>query len=632
MSLHPVFERITDRIRERSQSSRAAYLARVGAAPPKGVARSCISCTNLAHGFAAFGETDKAVLRENEKPNIAIVSAYNDMLSAHQPYVRFPEIIKDAAREAGGVAQFAGGVPAMCDGVTQGQVGMELSLFSRDVIALSTAVALSHNMFDAALCLGICDKIVPGLLIGVLSFGHLPVIFVPGGPMPSGLSNTEKVRVRELYTAGKIGHAELLEAEAASYHSPGTCTFYGTANSNQMMMEVMGLHMPGAAFINPNTPLRDALTAAAAKRALQITALGDSYTPVGKVVDERAIANAIVGLLATGGSTNHTLHLVAIARVAGIRITWDDFSDLSAVTPTLAKVYPSGRADVNGFHAAGGMGFVTRELIAAGLLHAEKLTVAGGGMERYCEEPYLDGDELRWRPAPAESRNETILRRQDQPFSPNGGLRLLTGKLGRAVIKVSAVGPEHRVVEAPAIVFDSQDQVLEAFYANELRRDFVAVVRYQGPRANGMPELHKLTPSLSVLQDEGFKVALVTDGRMSGASGKVPAAIHVTPECLAGGALAKVRTGDVILLDAERGILDVRLDAEELSHRPPSTVDLNANRFGFGRELFNGFRDHATGAEEGAMSFMLPEEAAPAGPLRRPGLGDRFAFSGVGER
>ena len=632
MSLHPVFERITDRIRERSQSSRAAYLARVGAAPPKGVARSCISCTNLAHGFAAFGETDKAVLRENEKPNIAIVSAYNDMLSAHQPYVRFPEIIKDAAREAGGVAQFAGGVPAMCDGVTQGQVGMELSLFSRDVIALSTAVALSHNMFDAALCLGICDKIVPGLLIGVLSFGHLPVIFVPGGPMPSGLSNTEKVRVRELYTAGKIGHAELLEAEAASYHSPGTCTFYGTANSNQMMMEVMGLHMPGAAFINPNTPLRDALTAAAAKRALQITALGDSYTPVGKVVDERAIANAIVGLLATGGSTNHTLHLVAIARVAGIRITWDDFSDLSAVTPTLAKVYPSGRADVNGFHAAGGMGFVTRELIAAGLLHADKLTVAGGGMERYCEEPYLDGDELRWRSAPAESRNETILRRQDQPFSPNGGLRLLTGKLGRAVIKVSAVGPEHRLVEAPAIVFDSQDQVLEAFYANELRRDFVAIVRYQGPRANGMPELHKLTPSLSVLQDEGFKVALVTDGRMSGASGKVPAAIHVTPECLAGGALAKVRTGDVILLDAERGILDVRLDAEELSHRPPSTVDLNANRFGFGRELFNGFRDHATGAEEGAMSFMLPEEAAPAGPLRRPGLGDRFAFSGVGER
>ncbi len=632
MSLHPVFERVTDRIRERSQSSRAAYLARVAAAPPKGVARSCISCTNLAHGFAAFGDRDKAVLRETEKPNVAIVSAYNDMLSAHQPYVRFPEIIKDAAREAGGVAQFAGGVPAMCDGVTQGQVGMELSLFSRDVIALATAVALSHNMFDAALCLGICDKIVPGLLIGVLSFGHLPVIFVPGGPMPSGLSNTEKVRVRELYTAGKIGHAELLEAEAASYHSPGTCTFYGTANSNQMMMEVMGLHMPGAAFINPNTPLRDALTAAAAKRALQITALGDSYTPVGEVVDERAIANAIVGLLATGGSTNHTLHLVAIARVAGIRITWDDFSDLSAVTPTLAKVYPSGRADVNGFHAAGGMGFVTRELIAAGLLHADKLTVAGGGMERYCEEPYLDGDVLGWRPAPAESRNETILRRQDQPFSPNGGLRLLTGKLGRAVIKVSAVAPEHRLVEAPAIVFDSQDQVLEAFYANELRRDFVAVVRYQGPRANGMPELHKLTPSLGVLQDEGFKVALVTDGRMSGASGKVPAAIHVTPECLAGGALAKVRTGDVILLDAERGILDVRLDAEELDRRPPATVDVNANRFGFGRELFNGFRDHASGAEEGAMSFMLPEEAAPAGPLRKAGLGDRFAFSGVGER
>ncbi|MDZ3837714.1 MAG: phosphogluconate dehydratase [Rhodospirillales bacterium] len=630
MSLHPEFRRVTDRIFERSEASRAAYLARIAEVPPKGVARSCISCTNLAHGFAAFGEHDKAVLRENEKPNIAIVSAYNDMLSAHQPYVRFPEIIKDAARDAGGVAQFAGGVPAMCDGVTQGQVGMELSLFSRDVIAMATAVALSHNMFDAALCLGICDKIVPGLLIGVLSFGHLPVIFVPGGPMPSGLTNTEKVRVRELYAAGKVGREELLAAEAASYHSPGTCTFYGTANSNQMMMEVMGLHLPGAAFINPNTPLRDALTAAAAKRALEITALGDSYTPVGKVVDERAIANAIVGLLATGGSTNHTLHLVAIARVAGIRITWDDFSDLSAVTPTLAKVYPSGKADVNGFHASGGMGFVIRELIAAGLLHADKLTVAGGGMERYCEEPYLDGDELRWRPAPADSRNETILRKQDQPFSPNGGLRLLTGKLGRAVIKVSAVAPEHRVVEAPAIVFDSQNQVLEAFYANELRRDFVAVVRYQGPRANGMPELHKLTPSLSVLQDEGFKVALVTDGRMSGASGKVPAAIHVTPECLAGGALAKVQTGDVILIDGERGILDVLVDADEFDRRPSASVDVNANRFGFGRELFNGFRDHASGAEQGAMSFMLPDEVVSVEPKRTPGLGDRFAFSAVG--
>ncbi|HSO41845.1 MAG TPA: phosphogluconate dehydratase [Rhodospirillales bacterium] len=629
MNLHPVFEQVTDRIRERSGASRAAYLARIVAAPPKGAARSCISCTNLAHGFAAFGEHDKAMLRETEVPNIAIVSAYNDMLSAHQPYERFPDIIKDAAREAGGVAQFAGGVPAMCDGVTQGQVGMELSLFSRDVIALATAVALSHNMFDAALCLGICDKIVPGLLIGALSFGHLPVIFVPGGPMPSGLTNTEKVRVRELYAAGKIGRAELLAAEAASYHSPGTCTFYGTANSNQMMMELMGLHIPGAAFINPNTPLRDALTTAAARRALQITALGDSYTPVGKVVDERAIANAIVGLLATGGSTNHTLHLVAIARVAGIRITWDDFSHLSGVTPTLAKVYPSGKADVNGFHAAGGMGFVTRELIAAGLLHADKLTVAGGGMERYCEEPYLEGDELRWRPAPAESRNDTILRKQDRPFSPNGGLRLLTGKLGRAVIKVSAVAPEHRVVEAPAIVFDSQDEVLEAFYAGKLRRDFIAVVRYQGPRANGMPELHKLTPSLGVLQDEGFKVALVTDGRMSGASGKVPAAIHVTPECLAGGSLAKVRTGDFMLVDGERGILDVHISEEELDRRPPATVDVNANRFGFGRELFNGFRDHATSAEDGAMSFMLPEEAVPVTPAGKPGLGDRFAFNGV---
>lgn len=629
MTIHPVLERVTRRIRERSAESRAAYLARLEAAPPKGVARSCVSCTNLAHGFAAFDAHDKAALRGSDAPNVAIVSAYNDMLSAHQPYERFPAIIKQAAREAGGVAQFAGGVPAMCDGITQGQTGMQLSLFSRDVIALATAVALSHNLFDAALCLGICDKIVPGLLIGALSFGHLPVIFVPGGPMPSGLSNSEKVRIRELYTENKIGRAELLDAEAASYHSPGTCTFYGTANSNQMMMEVMGLHLPGAAFINPNTPLRDALTAAAARRVLQITALGDAYTPIGKVVDERAIVNAMVGLLATGGSTNHTLHLVAIARVAGIRITWDDFSELSAGTPTLAHIYPSGKADVNQFHAAGGMGFVIRELIAAGLLHADKLTVAGDGLQAYADEPYLDeGGGLRWRPAPANSRDETILRRHERPFSPNGGLRVLAGKLGRAVIKVSAVAPEHRFVEAQAIVFDSQEEVLEAFYAGRLNRDFVAVVRYQGPRANGMPELHKLTPSLGVLQDAGHKVALVTDGRMSGASGKVPAAIHVTPECLAGGALAKVRTGDVIVVDAEGGVLDVRVSEDELAGRAPEAVDLAANRFGLGRELFNGFREHATGAEAGAMTFMLPDEAAPKARRTQEGLGDRFAFAG----
>ncbi|MBL8659200.1 MAG: phosphogluconate dehydratase [Rhodospirillales bacterium] len=632
MSIHPALERVTMRIRERSADSRTAYLARLDAAPAKGVARSCVSCTNLAHGFAAFGERDKAALRGDEAANIAIVSAYNDMLSAHQPYERFPAIIKQAAREAGGVAQFAGGVPAMCDGITQGQTGMELSLFSRDVIAMATAVSLSHNLFDAALCLGICDKIVPGLLIGALSFGHLPVIFVPGGPMPSGMSNSEKVRIRELFAQNKIGHDELLDAEAASYHSPGTCTFYGTANSNQMMMEVMGLHLPGAAFINPNTPLRDALTAAAAKRVLEITALGEDYRPIGRVVDERAIANAIVGLLATGGSTNHTLHLVAIARVAGIRITWDDFAELSGETPTLAKIYPSGKADVNQFHAAGGMGFVIRELIAAGLLHADKLTVMGDGLDAYGEEPYLDeAGALSWRQAPAESRDDTILRPHARPFSPNGGLRLLTGKLGRAVIKVSAVAPEHRRVEAPAIVFNDQEEVLEAFYAGTLRRDFVAVVRYQGPRANGMPELHKLTPSLGVLQDEGFKVALVTDGRMSGASGKVPAVIHVTPECISGGPLAKVRTGDVIVIDAEAGVLDIRLSKGDLEERSPEPVDIAANRFGLGRELFNGFREHASGAEAGAMSFMLPEEAGPRRPGHKEGLGDRFAFAG-GER
>ncbi len=632
MTIHPALERVTARIRERSADSRAAYLARVDAAPPKGVARSCVSCTNLAHGFAAFGDRDKAALRGGEAANIAIVSAYNDMLSAHQPYERFPGIIKQAAREAGGVAQFAGGVPAMCDGVTQGQTGMELSLFSRDVIAMATAVALSHNLFDAALCLGICDKIVPGLLMGALSFGHLPVIFVPGGPMPSGLSNSEKVRIRELYAQNKVGRGELLDAEAASYHSPGTCTFYGTANSNQMMMEVMGLHLPGAAFVNPNTPLRDALTAAAAMRVLEITALGGDYRPVGRVVDERAIANAIVGLLATGGSTNHTLHLVAIARVAGIRITWDDFAELSAETPTLAKIYPSGKADVNQFHAAGGMGFVIRELIATGLLHADKLTVAGDGLDAYGDEPYLDdAGALHWRPAPEESGDDTILRLHGHPFSPNGGLRLLTGKLGRAMIKVSAVAPEHRCVEAPAIVFNDQEEVLEAFYAGKLRRDFVAVVRYQGPRANGMPELHKLTPSLGVLQDEGFKVALVTDGRMSGASGKVPAVIHVTPECVAGGPLAKVRTGDVIVIDAENGVLDVRMDEDELAARSPEPVDVTANRFGLGRELFNGFRLHASGAEAGAMTFMLPEEAGPRESEQKVGLGDRFAFAG-GER
>ncbi len=603
MTFHPTVAAVTDRIRQRSAPTRSAYLARLEQARRTGPVRKGLSCTNLAHAFAASAPNDKAVLREARWPNIAIVSSYNDMLSAHQPLERFPALIKQAAREAGAVAQFAGGVPAMCDGVTQGQPGMELSLFSRDVIAMATAVSLSHNTFDAVLCLGVCDKIVPGLLIGALHFGHLPAIFVPGGPMTSGLANDEKAKIRQLYAQGKVGRDALLEAESQAYHGPGTCTFYGTANSNQMLMEVMGLHLPGAAFVHPNTPLRDALTQAAARRAAGITALGEEYLPVGRVIDERAIVNGIVGLLATGGSTNHTLHLVAIAHAAGITINWDDFSDLSAVVPLLAKVYPNGKADVNHFHAAGGMGFLIGELLDAGLLHGDVLTVAGEGLARYREEPYLDNGALAWRPAPPRSGDDSVLRPAAKPFSPDGGLKLLNGNLGRAVIKVSAVKPEHRIVAAPALVFNSQEELMAAFDRGELRRDFVAVVRYQGPRANGMPELHKLTPPLGVLQDEGFKVALVTDGRMSGASGKVPAAIHVTPECLAGGPLAKVRSGDVILLDGERGLLEARVSAEEWAERQPEPVDLSANQHGLGRELFAVFRANAAGAEQGAISF-----------------------------
>ena len=614
MTLHPTVAAVTDRIRQRSAPARAAYLARLEQARRTGPVRKSLSCTNLAHTFAASAPNDKAILREAHWPNLAIVSSYNDMLSAHQPLERFPALIKQAAREAGAVAQFAGGVPAMCDGVTQGQPGMELSLFSRDVIAMATAVALSHNAFDAVLCLGVCDKIVPGLLIGALHFGHLPAIFVPGGPMTSGLSNDEKAKTRQLYAQGKVGRDALLEAESKAYHGPGTCTFYGTANSNQMLMEVMGLHLPGAAFVHPNTPLRDALTQAAAQRAARITALGEEYLPVGRVIDERAIVNGIVGLLATGGSTNHTLHLVAIAHAAGIIINWDDFSDLSAVIPLLAKVYPNGKADVNHFHAAGGMGFLVGELLDAGLAHGDVLTVAGEGLARYREEPVLDSGALVWRPAPAQSGDDSVLRPAAKPFSSDGGLKLLTGNLGRAVIKVSAVKPEHRVVEAPALVFSHQEALMAAFDRGELKRDFVAVVRYQGPRANGMPELHKLTPLLGVLQDEGFKVALVTDGRMSGASGKVPAAIHVTPECLVGGPLAKVRSGDVILLDGERGVLEAKVPAVEWSERQSEPVDLSANQHGLGRELFGVFRANAAGAERGAMTFSALEVAETGKP------------------
>jgi phosphogluconate dehydratase len=626
--VHPSLEAVTARIRERSFRNRVAYLARIERWRQTMPPRRNLSCTNLAHGCAAFEPDDKLALREAVQPNIAIVSAYNDMLSAHQPLERFPALIKQAAREVGAVAQFAGGVPAMCDGVTQGEPGMELSLFSRDVIAMATAIALSHNMFDAVLALGVCDKIVPGLLIGALKFGHLPAIFVPGGPMESGLGNDEKSTIRQLFAQGKVGRDALLESETRSYHGPGTCTFFGTANSNQMLMEVMGLHLPGAAFVNPNTPLRDALTGAAAKRAAKITALGNEFTPLGRVVDERAIANAIVGLLATGGSTNHTIHLVAIAQAAGIHITWDDFSDLSDSVPLLARVYPNGKGDVNQFHAAGGMGFLIGELLDAGLLYPNVLTVAGEGLARYRDEPYLDqSGQLAWRPAPQFSGDSSILRSAAEPFGADGGLKLLRGNLGRAVIKTSAVKAQHRVVEAPAVTFNSQEEMMDAFDRGQLNRDCVAVVRYQGPRANGMPELHKLTPLLGVLQDQGFKVALVTDGRMSGASGKVPAAIHVTPESLAGGPLAKIRTGDLILVDSEHGILEALLSPEELAEREPAPVDLTAYQFGLGRDLFDVFRSNALGPEQGAMTYVLPGRQATAVPPTQKRLHEHFVFA-----
>ena len=602
--LHVRVREVTERIRGRSLDGRAEYLERARAAVGRGSLRTQLSCTNLAHGFAAAGEHDKQVLKQMRWPNLAIVSAYNDMLSAHQPYERFPAIIKRAAREAGAVAQFAGGVPAMCDGVTQGQPGMELSLFSRDVIAMATGVALAHNMFDAALCLGVCDKIVPGLLMGALAFGHLPVVFVPAGPMPSGVANKEKARIRQLHAEGRIGREALLESEAASYHAPGTCTFYGTANSNQLLMEVMGLHLPGAAFVPPNTPLRDALTAEAARRAARITALGGEYTPLARIVDERAVVNAVVGLLATGGSTNHTLHLVAMARCAGISITWDDFSDLSAVVPLLARVYPNGAADINRFQAAGGPALLIRELLDAGLLHEDVSTVMGAGLGAYAAEPWLDEGRLAWRAAPPASGDLDVLRPVSNPFSDHGGLRLLTGNLGRAIIKTSALPPGHDVVEAPAAVFDDQEGVLAAFEAGRLDRDVVVVVRFQGPRANGMPELHQLTPSLSSLQSRGFRVGLVTDGRMSGASGSVPAAIHVTPECVSAGPLGRVRDGDLIRIDCRAGALEARVPAEDWTRRAQAESDGRRSGHGCGRELFASLRRSAGEAEAGALSLM----------------------------
>ncbi len=600
--MHPVTAEVTQRIVERSRATRADYLTRMEAARQAGPGRGKLSCANWAHAFAAQPDGDKQRMRDPTAPNVAIVSAYNDMLSAHQPYERFPDILRKAAREVGGTAQYAGGVPAMCDGVTQGRPGMELSLFSRDAIAMATAIALTHDAFDAALMLGICDKIVPGLFIGAAAFGHLPTIFVPGGPMTSGISNAEKARTRALYAEGKATREELLDSEMKSYHGPGTCTFYGTANSNQMMMEMTGLHLPGAAFISPNTPLRDALTAQAARRAIEIRDGGNAYTPFSAVIDEKSLVNAMAGLLATGGSTNHTLHILAMARAAGILVTWEDFNDLSHVTPLIARVYPNGSEDVNAFHAAGGMAYVTRQLLDFGLAHEDVRTVAGEGLRRYQQEPFLDGGRLVWRDGPAASLDREILRPVDDPFQAEGGLRILTGPLGRGVIKTSAVKPEHRIVEAPALVFDDQDQLLAAHRRGELDRDFIAVVRFQGPQANGMPELHSLTPVLGVLQDKGFKVALVTDGRMSGASGKVPAAIHMTPEAAVGGPLAYVRDGDVIRLDAEAGTLEIKVDPRELLARPRAACPPAAP--GYGRELFGWMRRAAGPADAGACSLF----------------------------
>ena len=602
-TLHPILAAVTQRIIERSRPTRAAYLERIRAAHHAGrLERSQLGCTNLAHAFAAAPHAVKIELQQEKTPNLGIVSAYNDMVSAHQPLQVFPTWIKEEALKHGATAQFAGGTPAMCDGITQGYTGMELSLFSRDVIAMSTAVALAHHMFDGALYLGVCDKIVPGLLIGALGFGHLPAIFVPAGPMTSGISNDEKAKTRQLFAEGKVGRDALLESEMASYHSPGTCTFYGTANSNQMMMEMMGLHMPNTAFVNPNTPMREALTRAAAAH-IATAVRHNTILPVGEMVSEKTIVNAIVGLMATGGSTNHTMHVVAFARAAGIIVNWDDFNEISDIIPLLARVYPNGKADVNHFAAAGGLAFVIRELLDAGLMHEDVDTVVGRGMRAYTKEPFMIEGKLEWRDAAAQSGDDNVIRTAANPFSADGGLRLMKGNIGRSVIKVSAVAPEHRVIEAPAIVFDDQRDVLAAFDRGELERDFIAVVRFQGPRANGMPELHKLTPQLSILQSRGFKVALVTDGRMSGASGKVPAAIHMSPEALLGGAIGKIRTGDLIRFDAEKGELDVLINEAEWLAREHAHADLRKNAHGTGRELFAGFRSLSSSAETGAMSF-----------------------------
>ena len=597
MPLNPAIAAVTDRIRARSATSRAAYLDRIARAAEAGPARAHLACGNQAHAYAAMGE-DKDALAGGRAPNIGIVTAYNDMLSAHQPYERYPEVIRAAARAVGATAQVAGGVPAMCDGVTQGQTGMELSLFSRDVIALAAGVALSHNTYDAAIYLGVCDKIVPGLIIAAATFGHVPAVFLPAGPMTSGLPNDEKSKVRQQFATGEIGREELMAAEMASYHGPGTCTFYGTANTNQMLMEFMGLHLPGASFVNPNTPLREALTIAGVERAAAITALGNDFRPAGHVLDEKAFVNGLVGLMATGGSTNLVLHLPAMARAAGIILDLEDFAAVSDVVPLMAKVYPNGLADVNHFHAAGGLGFMIGELLNAGLLHDDVVTIAGDGLARYAAEPKLKDGALVWEDGPAATLNDRILRPVSTAFQPTGGLKQLAGNLGRGVMKASAVAPERHVIEAPARIFEDQEQVKAAFRAGEFTSDTVVVVRFQGPQANGMPELHSLTPVLAVLQDRGLRVALVTDGRMSGASGKVPSAIHVSPEAAAGGPLARLQDGDVVRVDAVAGTISVI--GVDLDARPVATPDLSANRSGIGRELFEAFRRNVGAATDGA--------------------------------
>jgi phosphogluconate dehydratase len=597
MPLSPKIAEVTDRIVARSAATRGAYLDRMRRAAEDGPARAHLTCGNQAHAYAAMSG-DQGRLAEGRAPNLGIITAYNDMLSAHQPFERFPDLIREAARASGATAQVAGGVPAMCDGVTQGQPGMELSLFSRDVIALAAGVGLSHNCFDAALYLGVCDKIVPGLIIAAATFGHIPAVFVPAGPMTSGLPNDQKAKVRQQFATGEVGRDKLMEAEMASYHGPGTCTFYGTANTNQMLMEFMGLHLPGASFVNPNTPLRDALTVAAVERATQITALGNDYRPAGEVLDEKAFVNGIVGLMATGGSTNLVLHLPAMARAAGIQIEPSDFAEISAAVPLMARVYPNGLADVNHFHAAGGLGYMIGDLLDAGLLHEDTVTIAGDGLSRYRQEPKLIDGKLAWAEGAGESLNDRILRPASDPFQPTGGLAELSGNLGQGIMKVSAVAPERHVIEAPAAVFHDQADVKKAFQAGQLNRDVVVVVRFQGPKANGMPELHSLTPVLAVLQDRGHQVALVTDGRMSGASGKVPSAIHVSPEALDGGLIARLQDGDIIRVDAKRGTLDVL--GEGVGDRAPATPDLSANSHGIGRELFEVFRRSAGPATSGA--------------------------------